>query len=61
MKLNTLLHLICSSFVSTTPESQIVTRILRDFPQYLIEYSTQMFTKEPLSFYPGLFTFILGG
>jgi len=42
------IHLLCSCFVSATPESQILTKILRDFPQYLIEHSTQMVTKEAL-------------
>jgi hypothetical protein len=55
------IHLLCSCFVSATPESEILIRNLRDFPQYLIEHSTQTVTKEPLSFYPALFPFILAG
>jgi hypothetical protein len=55
------IHLLCSWFVSATPESEILTRILRDFPQHLTEHSTQTVTKEPLSFYPALSPFILGG
>jgi hypothetical protein len=55
------IHLLGSCFVSASPESQILTRILRDFPQYLTEHSTQMVTKAPLSFYPALFPFIHGG
>jgi len=43
-----LIRLLCSCFVSATSESQILTTILLDFPQYLIAHSTQTVTKEPL-------------
>jgi hypothetical protein len=49
-----LIHLLYSSFVSATPEPQILTRIVRGFPQYLIEHSTHTPNT-------ALFPFILGG
>jgi hypothetical protein len=49
-------HLLYSFFVSSTTESQILTKSLRDFSQYF-----HMITKEPPSINTALIPFILGG